>query len=257
MCTLPFLPLDDGGYLLGHNRDESRRRARGAPPESHRRGEIAFVAPRDPDEGGTWLGVNQAGITLCVLNAFEPDPSRLPEKSLSRGLVAWELLHLASVERIEERLQDPGAALDRVRAFQIVAAVPGWLAGGGEEAARAVRFAWDGRSLSTAVHEGPALFVSSGYDQEGAERERGRRWRSLLEETPRPGEEDLAAFLAGHQPRPCELSVCMHRGRARTVSRTLVRAGPDRIRIRYHDGPPCEAAPEHETELVPAPPPLP
>jgi hypothetical protein len=250
MCTVAFLPEPRGGYLLAHNRDESGGRARGLPPERHERDGVSFLAPRDPDAGGTWLGVNGAGLTICVLNAFEPEPSRLPETPLSRGQVAWGLLHLASADAVEERLRLPEAALDRVRAFQIVVAVPGREGTAGGRPAPAVRLSWDGRALRREDRQGPALFVSSGYDQEGAERERGRRWRALLEADPHPGEARMAAFMADHEPGPGELSVCMHRERAFTVSRTLVIAGEGRIRLRYHDGRPCDpAALEHTREI--------
>jgi hypothetical protein len=270
MCTVAFLPIPDGGYLIGHNRDESRRRARGLPPSRGRRRGRAFLAPRDPDGGGTWLGVNEAGLTLSVLNAAEPDPSRLPAVPPSRGRVAWDLLHLESAGAIAAHLERTKAELLGVRAFHLVVAVPetGGRAGDrerpgrlptggsvpkripGRRRASAVRFRWDGRHLRRETFYGPALFVYSGYDQAGAERERGRLWRAYLSE---PGARDpdrLAAWLAGHEPSPGELSVCMHRGRAHTVSRTIVCAGGSRIRLIYHDGRPCDAsAPEFTRTL--------
>ncbi len=270
MCTVAFLPMPDGGYLLGHNRDESRRRSRGLPPSRGRRQGRAFLAPRDPDGGGTWLGVNESGLTLCVLNAAEPDPSRLPAVPPSRGRVAWDLLHLDSAGAIAARLERRREDLLRVRAFQLVVAVPGTrlraagrerpgrlsAAGSvpkripGRRRASAVRLRWDGRNLSREAFSGPALFVCSGYDQAGAERERGRLWRKYLSGPGARDPDHLAAWLAGHEPSPGELSVCMHRGRAHTVSRTIVRTGASGIRLVYHDGRPCdEAAPEFSRTL--------
>ena len=249
MCTVAFIPARGGGYLLGHNRDEARSRSRARPPRRTRRGGLLFVAPRDPDGGGTWIGINEAGLAFCILNGSDANPGRLPEKPRSRGLVAWDLLHLGSAGEAARALRDFRPLLDEVRAFQLVIAEPGL----GGDAASISRFAWDGAELKSARSPGPALFVSSGYDQQGAERARGELWRDFLTEAgapnrgPEPGPDPgaLAAFLAGHLPRKGELSVCMHRERARSVSRSVVVAQKTAVCLIYHDGPPCHAdAPE-------------
>jgi hypothetical protein len=96
------------------------------------------------------------------------------------------------------------------------------------------------------VEESPALFVSSGFDQEGAERERGRQWRSLLESLRGGGAEAIAprvvAWLASHEPERGALSVCMHRREAATVSRTIVTVSEGAASLAYHDGSPCDAS---------------
>ena len=71
MCTVVFVPRADGGYLLGHNRDESRSRGRATPPTLHVLGRRRALAPGDPDAGGTWLGVDSEGRSVCILNAAE------------------------------------------------------------------------------------------------------------------------------------------------------------------------------------------
>ena len=32
---------------------------------------VSFVAPIDGDHGGSWIGVNQFGLTLCLLNRYD------------------------------------------------------------------------------------------------------------------------------------------------------------------------------------------
>lgn len=264
MCTVAFLPLDGGGYLLGHNRDESVRRPRGLPPELRREKGRAFLAPRDPEGNGSWIGANDSGVTLCILNAAETDPSRLPASPVSRGLVLWRLLHLDSIEAAEENLDGMRNLLDEVRAFHLVVAARG----GRDRHPRgslplAGWFRWNGSALTRGVQEGPALFVSSGFDQERAERERGGQWREFLaglqEGAPAGGRGKdsparialvLGRWLASHTPSRGALSVCMHRSDARTVSRTLVVVDGDRAELHYHDGPPCEeSAPASRHEL--------
>jgi hypothetical protein len=240
MCTVAFVPLPSGGYLLGHNRDESRARARGLPPELHAGAGRAFLAPLDPDGGGTWIGVHDGGVTMCVLNAAEPDPSRLPPVPRSRGLVLRDLLPLDGAGALALHLESEAArgALRDVRAFHIVAAEPGR----GGRPARSARLCWNGTGLAFDRHEGPRLYVSSSLDQDGAERERGRSWRRLLGAHPLPDAGRVRAWLASHEPERGPLSVCMHRPEARTVSRTLVTVAAGRIELAYLDGSPCEAS---------------
>lgn len=247
MCTVAFLPTPGGGYLLGHNRDESRGRSRARPPRRARRDGRAFVAPRDPDGGGTWIGVNEAGLTFCILNGSDANPGRLPPRPKSRGLVAWDLLHLRTAREAGDHLDHFRDLLAEVRAFQLVVAEPGRRG----EAPSVSRFTWDGASLKSSRSPGPALFVSSGYDQKGAERARGEQWRNFLADHLAPGPPELAAWLTGHLPRKGELSVCMHREAARSVSRSIVAAGSEAICLAYHDGPPCHAdAPEFTRTLA-------
>lgn len=233
MCTVAFVPKPGAGYLLGHNRDELRRRSRGGHPRRYDRQGRAFLAPRDPDGGGSWIGVNDAGVTLCMLNAADSDPSRLPPEPTSRGRVLWEMLHLEGVETAARRLASDDR-LRRVRAFHMVVVEPG------DAGASAVRLRWNGSRLETDRFEGgPRLFVSSSLAGLGVEEARGSSWHRLLARHPLPGREELVGWLASHEPERGPLSVCMHRPEAETVSRTLVTVGAGGVEMSYLDGSPC------------------
>ena len=58
MCTVSWR-LDADGYELLFNRDELRTRAEGLSPSRHEAANTGFVAPIDPDGGGTWIAANQ------------------------------------------------------------------------------------------------------------------------------------------------------------------------------------------------------
>ncbi|MBI3450806.1 MAG: NRDE family protein [Acidobacteria bacterium] len=249
MCTVTFLPVA-GGYLLAHNRDESFQRARGVPPHRHVEEGRAFVAPRDPDGRGSWIGMNDAGVTTCVLNAAETNPSRLPAAPTSRGLVLWSLLPLGSIDGVRDTLLRLRSRLGDVRAFQIVVAEP---PRGRSAPAATGWMRWDGARLTSGRKDGPAIYVSSGYDQGGAERERARSWTRFVESlaTGRGREEirrearGLRSLMRSHEPAQGPLSVCMHGPHAATVSSSLVTVAGGRAALRYHDGRPCDgSAPE-------------
>lgn len=245
MCTLPILPGAESGYLLGHNRDESLRRPPGLPPAKGRHDGRSFLAPRDPQAGGSWIGVNDGGITFALLNAAHADPGRLAAEPPSRGRLLDGVIALTAPEEVERVLAaDP--LMPATKGFHLVMVAPG----SGQRAARAFRFRWNGERLERDAHALPVLFVSSGFDQAGAERARGRVWRASLEAGRVHDAATLRAWLAGHQPERGILSACMHGGVAATVSRTLVEVAGDRARMEYHGGAPCDpAAPESEIAL--------
>jgi hypothetical protein len=236
MCTVAFVPLEEGGYALGHNRDERRSRSRGLPPELRERDGRTVLAPRDPDGGGTWIAVHDGGVTLCLLNAVEGRPERLPTEPKSRGLILWEMLHLDGADAIESRLAAARSELPEVRPFHLVVAEP---SRNGRPAV-SVRFRWDGSTLERDDHEGPRLYVSSSLDPTGAERTRASSWRRLLERHGTIGPAVLRGWLASHEPERGPLSVCMHRPEAKTVSRTLITVTPKGIELAYLEGSPCK-----------------
>ncbi len=237
MCTLAILPSADG-YLLGHNRDESLRRVRGLAPSRRQSRGRAFVAPRDPVGGGSWISASETGITFGLLNAAHAEPGRLPSRPPSRGTILDAVAHLADPSNVEEALKKGPPFVAEMRGFHLVMVLPG----AGARSAAAVRFRWDGRSLQRDEHGAPALFVSSGFDQASAESARGATWRAFLERTREPGATDLEALLATHEPRRGVLSICMHGKQARTVSRTIVTVARGTVTMTYLDGAPCEAA---------------
>lgn len=237
---MAFVPLPGGGYLLGHNRDESRSRAHGRPPAIHRFGGVRVLAPGDPDGGGTWLGVDTAGRTVCILNAAEPEGRSLPERPRSRGLVVRDVLARGLDAALSEPLAD-------VRAFEILAAEPG--ADGAHATCTSVR--WDGRSLSRERSAGLVVRVSSTLDPIGAGREREASWRRRFGDRAPASADELASWLASHEPERGTRSVCMHRNDAGTVSRSVVEVRPGWAVLEYTDGPPCETSSPRRTHGFP------
>jgi hypothetical protein len=78
MCTVT-LRCGAGSLLLTTNRDERYERA---PEQEPRRipgepGRPAWLAPFDSASGGTWIGINERGVSSCLLNGYEPDDEAL------------------------------------------------------------------------------------------------------------------------------------------------------------------------------------
>ncbi len=88
VCTLTYL-LHDNGYELYFNRDEQLSRSIAIPPQFNHL--IKAIYPVDPQGGGTWLAVNQQGLSLALLNNYQVSTSET-KNSLSRGKLILLLL---------------------------------------------------------------------------------------------------------------------------------------------------------------------
>lgn len=84
------------------NRDESRSRPT-EPPQVHRtRARSAWIGGTDVRAGGTWLGVNEAGLLVAVTNRAK---SNLPENVRSRGILCRELLEQPSLDAARKEFE--------------------------------------------------------------------------------------------------------------------------------------------------------
>jgi hypothetical protein len=93
MCILVLLyhVAEDAPVVAGANREEFYQRG-GEPPrllEGSSPGGLRAVAGIDPVAGGTWFGVNSAGVLVAVTNRPKTRP---PPQPRSRGLLVRDLL---------------------------------------------------------------------------------------------------------------------------------------------------------------------
>ena len=99
MCTLTYL-LNDIGYELFFNRDEQRSRLPAIPPKFNQA--RSAIYPVDPQGEGTWLAVNQHGLTLALLNYYQAPFNNNPD-IVSRGQLILSLLDIeAEVDTIKQ-----------------------------------------------------------------------------------------------------------------------------------------------------------
>ena len=99
MCTVVYIPNNKKAFFASL-RDESPDRERAIAPEIYTKGEVSFLSPKDPMAGGTWIGANNSGNTIILLNGgFENHP-RKETYLKSRGIIVSELL--ATKSPVEE-----------------------------------------------------------------------------------------------------------------------------------------------------------
>lgn len=243
MCTLIALHrcYAAAPLVIAANRDEWRDRP-AEPPAVRRVSGRRVVAPLDLRAGGTWLGLNDAGLFAGLTNrpSEAPDPARR-----SRGLLVLDALA-------------HGSARSAARA---AAALPEWahepfnlLLADGEEAFVVAR---DGGARVTALRPGAHVVGNHEPDDRGEP-----KTARLLERAERvacgPLEralDALAEVCRAHDGGAPLEDTCIHAGSYGTRSSTLLAWGPSRgaRALRFADGPPCRTAYEEMTPLLEAP----
>jgi hypothetical protein len=236
MCTVSIVPLGDG-FRLMCNRDERIARPVAAPPSRVVVGGVDAIFPIDPQSGGTWIGVNEVGLAIALLNRTSTDnrtPSYVGSAFRRTGdadVVSGHTLTIGIGERsrgeIVPRLL---AARDMSHFFDLVTTIRPVL----YEPFRIVAV-WrhdvviataDGARLDLALRHltRPIAFTSSSLGDEIAERLRLPLFDALVA----PAKDPVVPqrVFHGHQWADCPaFSVRMQRTDARTVSRASVNVG--------------------------------
>lgn len=211
MCTVTILPLQSGVTRLVCNRDEQRSRALALPPQHYSSQGVDYLAPLDPDSGGTWVAVNQAGILCVLLNRTVAGGNTRMNVELSRGTIIPSLQGANSID----------AAIDRMRQLKPTDYAPFRL------------IVTDGRQIAEVTNttnrlivlkyplRKPVMFTSSGLGDCLVDPYRRDLFQSMLDNKAF-SETQQNAFHRHRWIDHPELSVLMNRPDAATVSITEV-----------------------------------
>jgi hypothetical protein len=221
MCTLTWKPLDDG-YALFFNRDERRDRPDAHPPAPHMRNGSRCIVPIDPRGGGSWLLVNEFGLTLALLNHYPRARTPMPVAPKSRGELVLAAADCVSIED----------AVARIRARPLAAYAPfRWVAA---DASHAIALVWNGSRLTRRrLPSAGAMLTSSAWRPLATARARHAEFKRL---TSGIGEADLRDIDAFHHQRDAvepARGVLMARADARTHSISCIRMMASEVTFAY------------------------
>jgi hypothetical protein len=223
MCTVTIVSWRDI-VRLACNRDELRTRAAALPPQICRFGNRQAILPLDPAGGGTWIGVNNAGLAMTLLNV-NSGKIALPSKApcMSRGSIIPSLLHCETLsEAVASALKVIAANHAPFRLVLVSQKEAAELRSDGE-AMRLIRRV----ALST-----PVLFTSSGLGDELVEGPRSELFSEMFSKHECGFAQQDALHRHQWPDRP-HLSVCMSRSDARTVSHSVVTIRPWEVNLTY------------------------
>jgi hypothetical protein len=277
MCTLLIGDgiLGRGTLLVGANRDEDP--ARPSHPPRLLREAPPVVGGRDVVAGGTWLAVRERRAVVAVLNRRDrwtsPRPAAAPEVATapagpavafpapppgrrSRGLLALEAAAADGAVGDVSALAD-AAVHSALRALEVDAYAPFSLAFLAPGCCRLLTH--DPGAAPQIRDLDPGWHVLTHADLDDAREPRtARLLESLAGFGPRGEDEAIAGLLARLSwhgtpagPGACAVPpVCIHHGRAVTVSSALVSISPGGARYLHVEGRPCEVSPVDYSRLL-------
>ena len=232
MCTVSWIH-EDGGYQLLSNRDEKLTRRPAIPPRVRERGGIRFIAPADGDHGGTWIGTNEFGLSISLLNGATHSLRVPVESPRSRGLLLHDQINAASAAEVQELVWH--ADLSPFAPFTLLALEPG---------APAAIAEWNGIEKTIVPYGEPFMpLISSSVDSASAARMRRGEFERIAGAAGRVDASVLYSFHESHGAGPNAFSPCMHRPDARTVSFSWVRVNDSEIDFFYSPDAPCRMMP--------------
>lgn len=91
MCTVIYIPLKNS-VLFSSNRDEDPARKKAIAPAVYKSRNYDCLYPKDGAAGGSWIGLNETGNFVVLLNGGFAKHTRQTNYRKSRGLVVTEML---------------------------------------------------------------------------------------------------------------------------------------------------------------------
>jgi hypothetical protein len=236
MCTLALVVPAAGGILqVAANRDESLGRP-ASPP--HRWEGQEWLAPRDLEAGGTWLGINASGLFVGVTNraGLPRQPGRR-----SRGLLVTDGLAARDARSLHDRLSALPA--EQYNGFHLAYADGAWAG---------VTWSDGHRLFQEALPPGVHVLTERSFGS-GDDGTRVERLRAQVAPAGVFGLEAWLGLLSIHGPTPGE-SNCVHAdpvGYGTRSAFVLHRAptAPQSV-CAWTDGRPCTTPAESGTELL-------
>lgn len=236
MCTLSW-QLNEQGYEIFFNRDEQRSRAKAELPSFYHQNKT--IMPIDPQGGGTWIAVNQSGISLCLLNLYQHDKHPADEqkkkfkknKPHSRGLLIPRLIQYQNYELIIKQIKQ--LELDNYRPFTLCV-FPENL---NSKQNHVAVYQWNGQGLQQ--QKTSQLITSSSIAFHQVQRSRIENYHHYINRDSFFMAKNHLDYHCSHRPEKSHLSVCMHREDARTQSLSHIKVDRE-IVFSYHDGSPCK-----------------
>jgi len=232
MCTVSW-QFNASGYQLFFNRDELNSRQPALSPEIKQHQNTRVIAPTDTDAGGTWISVNEHGLTLCLLNNYAAQEKIKDKAWISRGQLVLDLSHATDADSLLALFN--AIEPNHYRPFDLlILALNDHIH----------QLSWDGSELQLITNPEMPL-TSSSFQTEAVINSRVQQFHQITDLT----DSQLQHYHASHSPERGAFSVCMHRDNGQTVSFSHISVNQAQVSFDYYDGSPCNAGEAHTTRL--------
>jgi hypothetical protein len=230
MCTVSFIARQNG-YALAMNRDEKLTRAAGLPPKLREVDGRTVLCPSESG-GGTWIALNDAGVTLALINWYSVKTC-VKAGGVSRGEVVNSVSTATSPVFADAALAQ--VPINRINPFRLIGVFP--------VTGEIVEWRWNLKRLVRRRHRWRTQqWISSGFDEPTAQRVRGRVLAQARRQRSVGNLDWLRRLHRSHSPKIGPFSICMHRADAATVSYTEVTVSSREAVMRYHASAPCQSS---------------
>lgn len=241
MCTITWRAAP-GLREIYFNRDELKTRAAALPPSiRHSTEGNEYIAPHDPDGGGTWLAVNDYGLIVAMLNLYPKNALAVWSPRRSRGLLVQDLMNCRNPIEVSTWLHEENLEYYRpftLLAFHLDFPDPLWAE-------------WKNPHFDLRRDASANMPITgSSYATSEVIASRKQRFKEMLENQGDGDEaEMLRSFHHDTQALDPAHAVFMERSDARTVSYTEVHLDRHRATLRYWECDPKTRLLADKTEL--------
>lgn len=231
MCSFSWRDFGDCISVV-FNRDESITRAKAVAPKVYSHDGKSYIMPLDPDAGGSWICVNQAGLAFALLNNYQGRMKPSSASLISRGQIIKDLALMQNLTQIQKHLAT--LQLEYFQPFTLMLVSHG------------AKRMWqhDGRAETLTQHSLPEHYFSSAHPQ--AKRVLDERNQVAMNWSI-ASEQDLIALHKAHLPNNSLIpeqdrtfSICMHHDRGHTQSLSAISLYKSGAVFKYWDGQPCQ-----------------
>jgi hypothetical protein len=222
MCTVTFIPLQDGA-LITSSRDEQISRGVAMHPSLYSSAFGNMMYPKDTKKGGTWFVVKQTGVTGILLNgAFEKHIPNPPYR-MSRGLMMLELLSQPDIPAAIQLFSFAG-----VEPFTLIF----W------DKVHLVEYRWNGIYLHQQPKDAnqPHIWSSATLYNQAMQADRNEWFIHWLAKTPNPGQAYMLDFHLNAGGDNNDYGIRMQRQNGiQTVSITSAQLNHSHVQMQYKD----------------------
>ncbi len=223
MCTVSYVPLVKGDFILTSNRDETPLRET-ILPKTYLENGVELSYPKDALAGGTWIGVSALQRLVCLLNGAFEKHQRTPPYAKSRGLIVKELLTTSNIEQWVSTADFFG-----VEPFTIVCV--DW-----SEGLVLYELVWDGSEKHfLEKSQAPTIWSSSPLYTPEMKAERHAWFYDFIQANDTLTSDKLVAFHSNSKQGTTDNAILMKRLFVETVSITSVTKQGDQITLWYQD----------------------
>ena len=223
MCTLAFIPLTKGDFVLTSNRDEAPARETLSPKIYNEDG-VQLIYPKDVLAGGTWIGVSEKKRIVTLMNGGYKAHQRKPFYRKSRGLVVKDLLKCEDVKRKIDNYN-----FNEIEPFTVI--MVEWIT-----EFKLFQLVWDGTDLHfSELPLTPKIWSSSPLYPENLKKRREQWFSEFLFKTTNPSDGEILNFHITGGEGDLNDNLIMDRGFIKTKSITQIVKKDAVIKMRYED----------------------